>query len=96
MKLTKRQRCLLELMDAGHACVEDRDAVWIDLERTNIATLLFFLRNCLVKGPNDSGGTKRYEITEWGVRALVEPDFDPRVELRWIKQRVAGAGGDDG
>lgn len=82
MRLTQRQRQLLELMRGGEDCIQEGLGVWIGEERTTVATLLFFLRNCLLTGPDDSGGCDRYELSEWGVRALSQIDFDPQAELQ--------------
>ncbi len=90
MKLNKRQRQLLELMRDGEDCVDEReaDAVYVGLERTNVQMLMFFLRNCLIKGPDTSDVDNRYELGEWGRRALDEPDFDPQTELWRGDRRV--------
>ena len=83
MKLTKRQRELLERMAAGEELVESGLEVWIGDERTNMQMLLFFLRNVLMS--EDAGysgaGSRYYYINEWGRRVLIEPDFDPQAEL---------------
>ena len=97
MRLTKRQRQLLELMMTGEEeCVEDGGEVWIGEERTNVRTLCFFLRNGLLKGPDESGGSRVYELNEWGVRAVVEMGFDPQAELRKAIQAAEAAGKEGG
>lgn len=84
MQLTKRRRELLERMAAGEELVECGLEVWIEDERTNASTLLFFLRNVLIS--EDTGcsgaGSRYYYINERGRRALMDPDFDPQEVLR--------------
>lgn len=93
MKLTRRQREILEGLrraenDPQCECdlVESAGQVWFGDQRTNHATLLFFLRHCLV-GPDDPacGGSTYYHISERGRRALADPDFDPQMELQRAK-----------
>jgi len=85
MKLTNRQRQILEMLasedpeDGSDEIVELGGEVWVGLERTNHATLLFFLRACLVKSLGGSLSDV-YVISEYGRKALSDPDFDINTE----------------
>jgi len=84
MKLTKRQRQILEWLatednpeDGSDELVESDGEVWVGAERTNHATLIFFLRHALVKELSVAGyGSTVYVITEYGRKVLVDPDFE--------------------
>jgi hypothetical protein len=90
MRLTVRQRQLLELMRSGEDCIEERRGVWVGEEQTNVATLLFFLRHCLVSEIENPGGLRMYEINGWGERALVDESFDPAAELTRAARAAEG------
>lgn len=83
MKLTKRQREILERLDAGEELDDFRHGGWwIGDEQTTGRIGFFFLRNVLVHEDTTMGaGHSIYTINEWGRRALREPDFDPQQEL---------------
>lgn len=101
MKLTARQREILEGLkqaetDPHSECdlVEDGNQVWFGNERTNHATLLVFLRNCLVTPDEFEGGCTYFDINEWGRKVLHDPDFEPGIELMRLiaAAKVAGEG----
>jgi hypothetical protein len=91
MKLTARQREILEglrkaqndlTLTDEYDLVESDGEVWFGLTRTNMSTLLFLLRRCLVSSDDyDTMSYKQYDINGWGCRALDDPDFDPEYEL---------------
>lgn len=83
MKLTKRQREILDRMATGEEFMECGLEVWIgDDDRTSHKVLFTFLRNCLVSEDNVQGSDCRYyHVNEWGLRALADPDFEPLREL---------------
>ena len=86
MRLTARQREILTGLRDDPECdlVEEGREVWFGFSQTNLRMVNFFLRRCLIQLAQDSridSVFKRYEITEWGLRVLVDDSFDPEAEL---------------
>lgn len=90
MNLTKRQREILEGLASGDEdkdFVQDGIYVYFGNDPSSVRTVYFFLRHALIKG-DDLGGMIRYEINEWGRRALSDPDFEPQIELMALQDAI--------
>jgi len=84
MRLTKRQRFLLELLTQDEVDVAaSGTAVYVGEESTSYGMLKFLLRNMLVKDVtwDDKPTCRYYEISSWGRRVLTDPNFEPAQEL---------------
>ena len=93
MKLTKRQREILEGLasdDPEKDLVEDGELVWFGDQRTSTSMVIWLLRHALVSH-DDLGGCNHYEINEWGRRVLVDPSFEPMLEIARLRGEVERA-----
>ena len=95
MKRTNSQREILEGLasdDDEKDLIQQRREVWFGDSRTNAQMIFFLLQHVLISQDESSPGVYRYEINEWGRRALVDPEFEPLAELYRLdrEQRETG------